>query len=275
MFEAILEQVHTQTPLVHNITNYVTVNDCANIALACGGSPIMADDSAEVEEITSICNALVLNIGTLNSRTVDAMLKAGKQANVLSHPVVFDPVGAGASALRTETAQKILSEIKVAVIRGNVSEIKTLAAGHGNTKGVDADVGDAVTENNLAEMAEFCRAFSEKTGAVISMSGAIDLIADAKMVYAIRNGHPMMSKITGTGCMLSTMTGVYCGANPEQLMESAACAAAVMGLAGECAWERVQQENGGTASLRLHLIDAVSNMTAERLNGGMKFEGIA
>ena len=172
MLKNMLENVRKNCPLVHNITNYVTVNDCANIILACGASPIMADDENEVEEITTICGGLNINIGTLNKRTIASMLKAGKKANELNHPVVLDPVGAGASALRTETATKLLEEVKFSVIRGNISEIKTLALGSGTTKGVDADVADKVTEENLDEVIAFAKAFSAKTGAVIAITGA-------------------------------------------------------------------------------------------------------
>ena len=135
MFQKMLENVRGKCPLIHNITNYVTVNDCANMVLACSASPIMADDAAEVEEITAICGGLNINIGTLNSRTVTSMLLAGKKANQLGHPVVLDPVGAGASKLRTDTAFRLLREVKFTVIRGNISEVKTLASGAGTTKG--------------------------------------------------------------------------------------------------------------------------------------------
>ena len=144
MFQNLFANVRAKSPLVHNITNYVTVNDCANIVLACGASPIMADDAAEVEDITSLCAGLNLNIGTLNSRTIPSMLLAGHTANRLGRPVVLDPVGAGASHLRTETALRLLREVKFTVIRGNISEIRTLAAGSGTTKGVDADAADKV-----------------------------------------------------------------------------------------------------------------------------------
>ena len=149
MLENMLENVRKKNPLIHNITNYVTVNDCANIVLACGASPIMADDKNEAAEITEICAGLNINIGTLNTRTIDAMLIAGKRSNELHHHVVLDPVGAGASKLRTDTARRLLKEVKFSVIRGNISEIKTLASGSGTTKGVDADVADKVTEENL------------------------------------------------------------------------------------------------------------------------------
>ena len=149
MLKKIVKNVQNQTPLVHNITNYVTVNDCANIILACGGSPIMADEMTEVEEITTICQSLVINIGTLNSRTIEAMITAGKKANQLNHPVILDPVGAGASTLRTETVERLIKEVKFSVIRGNISEIKTLAAGTGQTLGVDASAADLVTDKNI------------------------------------------------------------------------------------------------------------------------------
>ncbi|MEZ3471008.1 MAG: hydroxyethylthiazole kinase, partial [Schaedlerella sp.] len=131
MQKELLENVRNSHPLIHNITNYVTVNDCANILLACGGSPIMADDVEEAEEITSICGGLNINIGTLNQRTIPAMKKAGIKANELGHPVVLDPVGAGASRLRTGTAMNLLEHVRFSVIRGNISEIKTLALGSG------------------------------------------------------------------------------------------------------------------------------------------------
>ena len=190
MFAEQFANVRTKSPLVHNITNYVTVNDCANMVLACGASPIMADDAAEVEDITTICGGLNINIGTLNSRTIESMLKAGKKANALGHPVVLDPVGAGASALRTETAYRLLDEVRFTVIRGNISEVKTLASGAGTTKGVDADVADKVTEENLDSAVAFAKAFAAQTGAVIAITGAIDIVADAqKLLHPQRQCH--------------------------------------------------------------------------------------
>ena len=206
MLQEMLENVRAKSPLIHNITNYVTVNDCANILLACGGSPIMADDIGEAEEITSLCGGLNINIGTLNQRTIPAMLAAGKRAKALGHPVVLDPVGAGASALRTATALQILEEVRPTVIRGNVSEIKNLALGSGSTKGVDADVTDRVTPENLDQMVAFAKDFSARTGAILAITGAIDLVADPHRAFCIYNGHPDMSRITGTGCQLSAAT---------------------------------------------------------------------
>lgn len=192
MFSKILSNVRENSPLVHNITNYVTVNDVANIILACGASPIMSDDESEVEEITSICGGLNINIGTLNKNTIPSMFLAGKKANSLGHKVLLDPVGAGASKLRTETAVNLISKIKFDVIRGNISEIKTLALGSGTTKGVDADVSDAVTDSNLKKSVEFVKDFANKMQCVIAVTGAIDLVSDGKKCYAIRNGRPEM-----------------------------------------------------------------------------------
>ena len=155
MLKECLENVRKTVPLVHNITNYVTVNDVANVLLACGGSPIMSDEAEDVEDITSVCGGLNINIGTLHKTSIEGMFRAGKKANELGHPVLLDPVGAGASALRTNTALELMKELRLAVIRGNISEIKTLALGSGTTKGVDADVADAVTEENLDDAAEF------------------------------------------------------------------------------------------------------------------------
>lgn len=271
MFKTIYENVRKNCPLIHNITNYVTVNDCANIVLACGASPIMADDKEEVAEITTICSGLNINIGTLNSRTIASMLIAGKKANELGHPVVLDPVGAGASKLRTDTALQLMDEVEFTVIRGNISEIKTLASGNGTTKGVDADVADIVTEENLDEVVSFTKAFAKKTGAVIAITGAIDIVADEEKAYCIRNGHPMMSAITGTGCQLSAMTAAFVTANPEHPLEAAAAAVSAMGLAGEIAYKRLSKLDGNS-TYRNYIIDAIYRMTPEELEKGTKYE---
>lgn len=271
MFQNMLENVRSQCPLIHNITNYVTVNDCANMVLACGASPIMADDKDEVAYITTICAGLNINIGTLNSRTIASMLIAGRKSNELGHPVVLDPVGAGASRLRTETALRLLKKVKFTVIRGNISEIKTLASGSGTTKGVDADVADRVTEENLDEVITFAKAFAKETGAVIAITGAIDIVADSKTAYCIRNGHPMMSSITGTGCQLSAMTAAFVTANPDYPLEAAAAAVSAMGLAGEIAHERLSALDGNS-TYRNYIIDAIYNMTPEQLEKGAKYE---
>lgn len=262
------QNVQETCPLIHSITNYVTVNDCANVLLAAGASPIMADDAAEAAEITALCSATVLNIGTLNQRTIESMLLAGKEANRLNHPVILDPVGAGASKLRTETAQHLLAEIKFTVIRGNISEIKTLALGSGQTLGVDANLTDKVTDANLPETIAYLRSFSKQTGAIIAVSGAIDIVTDAATTYVIKNGHPAMSKITGSGCMLSCLCAAYAAANPNSQLAGVAAAFVLMGLAGE----QAARKSHATGSLRTNILDAISNMTAADLEAGAKIE---
>ncbi|MCH4281389.1 hydroxyethylthiazole kinase [Mediterraneibacter sp. NSJ-151] len=258
-------------PLIHNITNYVTVNDVANILLACGGSPIMSDEVEDVEDITSICNGLNINIGTLHKSSIEGMLRAGKKANDLHHPILLDPVGAGASKFRTETALGLMQELNLSVIRGNISEIKTLALGSGTTKGVDADVSDAVTEENLEQAIEFVKAFSKKTGTIIAVTGRIDLVTDGNRCYVIRNGRPEMGKITGTGCQLSGMMTAFITANPDEMLEAAAAAVCAMGLAGEIGWSRMQTGDGN-ATYRNRIIDAIYNMTGDILEKGANYE---
>lgn len=271
MFKTCLENVRNTVPLIHNITNYVTVNDVANVLLACGASPIMADDEGEVEEITAICSGLNINIGTLNSRTIPSMLKAGKAAQALNHPVVLDPVGAGASTLRTDTARRLIRGIRFTVVRGNMSEIKTLAAGSGNTRGVDASVEDVVTEDNLESAIAFVKDLSARDGAIVAVTGAIDLVADAERCYVIRNGRPEMGKVTGTGCQLSALTAAYVAANPGNCLEAAAAAVCLMGLAGEIGFSRMAPGDGN-AAYRSRIIDAICNMDGRELERGAKYE---
>ena len=266
-----IENVRKNVPLVHNITNYVTVNDVANILLACGGSPIMSDEPDDVEDITAICGGLNINIGTLNKRSIKAMYLARKKAQELGHVILLDPVGAGASKLRTETAVGLMDEIRFSVIRGNISEIKTLALGSGTTKGVDADVADAVTEDTLENAVAFVKQLAEKTGSIIAVTGAIDLVADGNRCFVIRNGRPEMGKITGTGCQLSGMMTAYLVANPDTPLEAAAAAVCVMGLAGEIGWSRMQ-DGDGNSTYRNRIIDAVYNMDKDTLEKGAKYE---
>lgn len=270
MFSEIFANVSNKTPIVHSITNYVTVNDCANIILASGGAPIMADDINEVEDITSLCSSLVINIGTLNERTIQSMIVAGKKANELNHPVILDPVGAGASKLRNDTAITLMQEVKFAIIRGNISEIKFLASGNSNTKGVDADANDAVSADNLDSIVNFAQNLSKSTGAVIAITGATDIVADSTKAYIINNGHPLMSKVTGTGCMLTTVIGSFVGANKDNILEATACAVSAMGVCGELAFEKLQKIDGGTNTYRTLIIDFMSKMNNDILKGRMK-----
>lgn len=258
-------------PLIHNITNYVTVNDVANVILACGGSPIMSDETEDVEDITSLCGGLNINIGTLHKTSIEGMFRAGRRANELGHPVVLDPVGAGASALRTDTALSLMNELRLSAVRGNISEIRTLAEGGGNTKGVDADISDAVTESTLDEAVAFVKTFARNAGCIIAVTGAIDLVSDGTVCYVIRNGRPEMGKITGTGCQLSGVMTAYLAANPDRRLEAAAAAVCMMGVAGETGWSRMRNGDGN-ATYRNRIIDAVYNMTGDELEKGAKYE---
>ena len=266
-----IENVRKRVPLVHNITNYVTVNDVANVILACGGSPIMSDEPEDVEDITSICGGLNINIGTLNKRSIEGMFLAGARANELGHVTLLDPVGAGASTLRTNTAIGLMEKIEFTVIRGNISEIKTLASGSGTTKGVDADVADAVTDESLDNAVDFAKALAAKTTSIIAITGAIDLVADAQRCFVIRNGRPEMGKITGTGCQLSGMMTAFVTANPDAALEAAAAAVCTMGLAGEIGWSRMQ-EGDGNSTYRNRIIDAIYHMDGKTLDAGAKYE---
>ena len=271
MFKECLENVRRCMPLIHNITNYVTVNDVANVILACGGSPIMSDETEDVEDITSLCGGLNINIGTLHKTSIEGMFRAGRRANELGHPVVLDPVGAGASALRTDTALSLMSELRLGAVRGNISEIRTLAEGRGNTKGVDADISDAVTESTLDEAVAFVKTFARNAGCIIAVTGAIDLVSDGTVCYVIRNGRPEMGKITGTGCQLSGVMTAYLAANPDRRLEAAAAAVCMMGVAGETGWSRMRNGDGN-ATYRNRIIDAVYNMTGDELEKGAKYE---
>ena len=268
MNSSIIEKIRRAAPLIHCITNYVTVNDVANVLLAIGAHPIMADDPEEVEEITALCAGLCLNIGTLNARTIPSMLTAGKHARALGHHVVLDPVGAGASRLRTETALRILHEVRPTVIRGNISEIRTLAVGSGTTQGVDANAADAVTEENLAATADFLRAFAARAEAIVVVTGAIDLVTDGVTVYAVRNGRAEMGRVTGTGCQLSALLAAALAVEPLGLLAAVAETVALMGVAGEIAWARMG-ERDGNATYRTRIIDAIYRMTGEELAARM------
>lgn len=248
------KNIREKVPLVHCITNYVTVNDVANAILAIGGSPVMADDIGEVAEIVSISNALVINIGTLNERTANSMEKAGVTANAKNIPVILDPVGAGVSTLRNKTVQRLLEKIQFAAIRGNLSEMAFCAGKNSAARGVDSK-----DENFSA--AEIAKTISEKYSCVAIITGAVDTIYFEKNFAQIKNGVSAMRKITGTGCMLSGILGAYFGA-VEDKFSAAVNAVAAFGIAGEIAAEK----SFGTGSLRVGIIDALSNLDDETIS---------
>lgn len=272
MFATIWNNISQQHPLVHCITNYVTVNQCANTLLAVGGSPVMADEPADAADIAAISNAVVLNIGTLNARTIPAMFCAGEAANAAGHPVVLDPVGAGASGLRTKTTQDLLAKLQFAVVRGNISEIKTVALGSGTTKGVDADVADEINEQSLPAVIALAQQVARDNQTVVAITGPIDVVADQDSAYVIRNGHPAMSRITGSGCMLTCLVAAAVAANPTQILAATAAAVAAMGLAGQQAAERMLQQGTGNATFSNDLIDALSHLNGDMLEQGARYE---
>lgn len=267
-FQDVFDKIEKDPAMVHCITNYVTINDVANIILAAGASPIMADDPMEVREITSMCDSLVINIGTLKQNTVRSMLLAGKKANELGHTVVLDPVGVGASKFRKDTAMKLLEEIKFDVIRGNISEIKTLYEKNESGYGVDAKEEDAVTSDNLDTVIDMVKKLSKKTEAVIVVTGQIDLITDGETMYFVKNGVADMSRITGCGCMLDGVIASFIGSNKDQILEATTLAVCAMGLCGEYAKEKAK----GTGTFKMHLMDAMSNMNAEWMERSNQIE---
>ncbi len=264
----VYRNVQTVSPLVHCISNQVASNDCANIVLACGASPIMAEDPEEVAEVTAISKAVSLSLGTPNPRKAEALLRAGKKANEMGIPVVFDPVGVGVSKFRQETAKKFLDEVKPAILRCNCSELRTLCLEEANRRGVDADTKQ---EHDLNRNIALAKAAAESLGCVIAMTGEEDVLTDGAAVYLGKNGTPLMRKVTGTGCMLSVLTGAFVGANPEHPLEAALGAVCAMGLCGQLAEKRMRGLDG-TGSFRVYLMDAVSNLTPEQLEEGADYE---
>ena len=251
-----LDRVRQASPLVHCISNLVTANDCANIVLAAGASPIMADAPEEVREITALSRALCLSLGTPNPR----------KAAELGLPVVFDPVGVGASAYRQKIAQKLLQDVPLTVLRCNASELQTLSGQSLVSRGVDA--GKAPELETLLPLAG---RFAAAHHCIVAVTGAEDIVTDGTTAYGIRSGTPLLRQVTGTGCMLSVLAAAFVGANPEAPLEAAAAAVCMMGLCGERAAASLTGGEG-TGTLRIRLMDAVSNMTGEELDQGANYE---
>jgi hydroxyethylthiazole kinase len=253
MLSDLFRRLREKRPLVHHITNYVTVNDCANITLFAGAAPVMAEAKDEVAEMVSLAGALVLNIGTLRREQVDSMLIAGQKANELGIPIILDPVGAGATRYRTETAARLLQQLQIAVIKGNAGEIGTLAGTGGIVRGVDSEgiSGDPV---------QVCRALADMSGATVVMSGAADIATDGKRTVLVDNGHEMMGRISGTGCMVSSLVGAFAAASDDHLITSGA-ALAVFGIAGE----RAARKAAGPYAFKAALMDEVAALTPEDL----------
>jgi len=255
-----LQKVREHAPLVHNITNYVVMNSTANALLSLGASPVMAHAPEEVEEMASIASAVVLNIGTLSKKWIEAMFKAGNKAKEKGVPVILDPVGAGATSLRTETAKKIIEDIRPDIVRGNASEVLALLKADAKTKGVDSSVSsdDAVA---------IAKDLASNKKCVVSISGKTDYVTDGKQVITISNGDAMMSKITGTGCAATALTGALAGVNKNS-METAAGAMVIMGIAGEIA--RINADAPGTFQIKF--LDALYQLDEEDIKSKARVE---
>jgi hydroxyethylthiazole kinase len=255
-FQDLFKRVREKRPLVYHITNYVTVNDCANITLCAGGAPVMADALAEVEEMAAIAGALVLNIGTLNPAQVESMILAGKMANDRKIPVILDPVGAGATRLRTDSARQLLDELEITILKGNAGEIGVIAGAEANVRGVDSDgvTGDPIL---------IARDLAKALGITVAVSGATDIVTDGRRVVLVGNGHPMMGTISGTGCMAASVIGTFAAESKDAVLASAAALAA-FGLAGEMAAAGTR----GPYSFKTALFDALAALTPEDLVSG-------
>lgn len=256
-------QVKTKRPLIHHITNYVTVNDCANVVLSIGASPVMADESSEVEEMVSLASALVLNIGTCNSRTIESMILAGKAANKKNIPILLDPVGIGATKFRYESILKLLKEVKMSVIRGNMSEIKLLAGLQTKSCGVDSldeDADGPKIAHNLAK----------SLNSVVAITGKTDFISNGTDTYSLNNGHINLTQVTGTGCMTSSLIGSFLGAC-DNILAASIAGISTMSIAGEKATKRMNSLDG-IGSFKVYLIDEINKMTAETFTKEGKIE---
>lgn len=257
----VIARVRSQRPLIHHITNFVVMNATANVTLCLGALPVMAHAPQEVEEMVGAASALVLNLGTLWPEQVEAMLLAGRRANERGIPIVLDPVGAGATRLRTESAHRLLKELSIAIVRGNLAEIATLAGMESKIRGVESmgSTGDA---------ALIASQFAKKFGCVAAVTGPIDVVTDGARLMRVKNGHPMMATVTGTGCMATSVVAA-CAAVEKDAVIATAAALAAYGLAGEFAAAKAQ----GPGTFQVHLFDAVATLTQEALRAGIRIEG--
>ncbi|RAP53606.1 MAG: hydroxyethylthiazole kinase [Methanosphaera sp. rholeuAM270] len=274
----IIEKMRQESTLTHCITNVVTVRDCANAVLAVGGSPIMANAPEEAEEIVTIANTLVINIGTLTKEQIETMKKSAKAAKQQNKAFVLDPVGVGISKIRNETPINIIKEAKPAIIRGNLSEIKAIAKFYGileectTAKGVDVADTDIINTETLNTNAQTVKNIAEKLETTIAVSGPIDIISDGKEIYTIDNGDAMMASITGTGCMLGCIMGAYLSITDS--LTAALTATTAMGIAGQLAAQKTIETNTGTGSFGVYLIDELSNMNSEKYEKYAKIDMI-
>lgn len=257
-----MARVRAMRPLVHHITNYVTVNDCANVCICAGGSPVMTDEVRDIPEMVALASAVVLNIGTLNERVLESMAVAGREANRNDVPVILDPVGVGATSYRTAAVRKLMDAVEISVIKGNGGEIGVLAGLGGEVRGVDSvsgsdDAGAAVSS------------LAERTGAVVAATGETDYVSDGRSLAVLRNGSPMLEKVSGTGCMVSSVAGCYAGACGVSVA-SVSAAISVFNIASEKAVEGGKVF--GPASFKTKLLDSLYGLSKEDVDGSLRMD---
>lgn len=261
MYSGFLSELRVRRPLVHSITNYVVMNLTANALLATGASPVMAHAREEAADMAGLADALVLNIGTLEPDWVEAMLLAGSEAARRGIPIVLDPVGAGATPYRTAAAQRILETTPLTLLKGNASEIAALAGWGGRTRGVDAS-GDRI------EAAEAARGLARRFGICVAVTGAEDIVTDGTRSVMVANGHPLLGRITGSGCTAAALSGAFCAVADGRFLEASAAALAFLGCAGEIA----AGEARGPGSFAPALMDALSALTPEEFAGMLRIQ---
>ena len=268
-----LKNLKEKNPLTDCITNFVTINDCANAILAIGGSPIMGDDPREIERFIEIADALVINMGAVTKSQIDAIRIGTSYGKKINTPIVLDPVGVGISDLRNKIILELINKSKLSAIRGNMSEIKAIAklinldeiksSNISESKGVDVSKDDQISKENLKTNGKIVASLAKEINTVIISSGPIDIISDGKYIFGCENGDPMMAKITGSGCMLTSIIGSFCGVNKPLI--GAVTGTIAMGIAGAEARKFVRAENSGTGTFRVKLIDYLSNINEELL----------
>jgi hydroxyethylthiazole kinase len=258
-----LQSLREQKPLVHQITNYVVMNETANATLALGALPVMAHAGEEVEEMARIASAIVLNIGTLSEHWVESMLLAGGTATARGIPVVLDPVGAGATEYRTATARRILDVVGVTVLRGNAGEVATLVGEQAEVRGVES-IGAGLDAARLARVA------SERLGVIASVTGPVDYVSDGERVLSVANGHELLATVTGTGCMSSALSGCFLAAKPDEPLEAAAEALAAFGVAAEAAAAGA----GGPGTFHARLYDALYALDPDTLDERTRIDDV-
>jgi hydroxyethylthiazole kinase len=256
----LMARVRAEKPLVHHITNFVVMNETANITLCAGALPVMAHAKEEVEEMTSAAKALVLNIGTLWPEQIETMLLAGHCANQCGVPIVLDPVGAGATRLRTDTGRRLLEELSIAITRANAAEIAALSGYEVNISGVES-------RGVVGNPEELAKKFARQYGCVAAMTGAVDIVTDGTLLARVANGHPMMTLVTGTGCMATSVVAAYAAVETD-FVAAGAIALAAYGLAGEIAARNAK----GPGSLHVELYDALAGLDEQSLRAGLRIE---